>query len=196
MSAMSFAEAAGQLMREHTERAFDRRSPAPGVRVLGVYKPKVHGLSESQRKGTKRATWDTSVMRPIPQCVPVGLGVASTAHTSQHALRKGDVANCPEQWNSVLPTTGTDRRLIRPGTRRRSPKPGPQNLACVRALPTQVAYFTADLAHRMADLRRLWHAINKQGGNKRLEELYEGKRAAVIRLYEYKGIDAVHKLEG
>lgn len=170
----------------------DARRPAKGVRVTPFVGPKIHGLSISQAKARRRIEGFTfqrpgekmvqfrgpGVFQPHKAGGPTGLGMISSAKDADNALRGGDASKCPNHLNSVLPTKHAAPGTVRPGSRRRSPKPGPRNTVFCPAIPSKKDYQRREGERRLHFLKRTWiKLLNK--GNPQLEEQYESCRAAL-----------------
>lgn len=170
----------------------DARRPAKGVRVTPYVGPKIHGLSISQTKARRRIEGFTfqrpgekivrfvgpGVFQPQKAGGPTGLGMLSSAKDADNALRRGDPSKCPVHLNSVLPTRHAAPGTVRPGTRRRSPKPGPRNPVFCGDIPSKKDYERREGQRRLKFLRKIWIKLLRRG-NPALEDQYESCRAAL-----------------
>lgn len=153
---------------------FDARHPAPNVLVLPAPHRKSN-LEHTQARNARRIdpvmSWDC--MRPTMRCQPTGLGMPSTPRTARSPYQPIALKGC---------APGT----VTPGSRRRSPKPGPKNLGCVSHLPSSQEYRLRSLASLMNDLKAQ-HAklVGYRGKNPdtSVEDRYERKRARIIKVY-------------
>jgi hypothetical protein len=83
----------------------------------------VKGLSEGQRRAARQLQINSAgqiigVLRSLKAGGPIRLGMSSTIHSAEQAVRRGQSATCPAYLNLVIPVRGVSHKYDRPGKRR------------------------------------------------------------------------------
>ena len=149
---------------------YDAITPYAGVKVMPSPGPHNH-LPATQARNARIASTD-GVLRMVPICKPVGLGMMSTVNSARclcqvHEFRKG-----------CAPGT------IRPGSRRRGHAHRPANMAFSGKRITVRVERDRDAADMLKKLARFHLKVLTQVGNTTcLQSIYEQARHIALRDY-------------